>query len=138
MKPFMMLSSMVLSFLLVMPVSAESIERLFTTMEQRQQIDQQRWQAKHPSAKAQAPAQVQASNRRFSFDALISTEQGSVVWVNGKMYDRFATYEGVSFDPKSVRQGQLTLSTSKGVKKLSLGKVYWIDHGKVLEAYEKP
>ena len=121
-----------------MPILAEDLQRLLTTSQQRAQIDHERWQAKQPITQKTDDGAKAESQRQLFFEALLKTEKGYSVWLNGRMYDKKHNLQGVVIDPSQVNAGQLILQTPKGNRRLALGQVYWIDHDKVLEPYEKP
>ncbi len=119
-------------------VQAQGLQRLLTTPEQRAQIDHERWQAKQPVAQKQGDAAVAPMQRQLFFEALLKTEKGYSVWLNGRMLDHKQNWQGIIIDPNQIRAGQLVLQTAKGSRRLALGQVYWIEQDKVLEPYEKP
>lgn len=134
----MMLLTLYLFSLLVGLVHAEGLERLLTTAQQRAQIDHERWQAKQPVAQKNGDAPKVELQRQLFFEALLKTEKGYSVWINGLMVDRQQSLLGIVIDPNQIRAGQLVLKTVKGSRRLALGQVYWIEQDKVLEPYEKP
>ena len=142
MKATRVLSLMGFSLLvLCVPMSlvyAEELEQLLTSAQQRAKIDHERWQAKHPKALTSSGSEQVAGQRQLFFEALLKTEKGYSVWLNGRMYDSQQRLQGIVIDPKQIRAGQLILQTPKGSRRLALGQVYWIDQDKVLEPYEKP
>lgn len=121
-------------------VQAQGLERLFTSAAQRSQIDQERWQSKQQTQKSSnsAGSAEGPRQRQLFFEALLKTERGFSVWLNGRMFDQPQNLQGIRFDPNQVRAAQLYLQTPKGIRRLALGQVYWIDQDKVLEPYEKP
>ncbi len=119
-------------------VQAESLERLLTTPQQRAQIDTERWQAKNPQAAVSQSTDAPTLQRKLIFEALLKTEQGYSIWINGQLIERKQRLYGISIDPSQVRLGVLPLKTPSGNRRLALGQVYWIDQDKVLEPYEKP
>lgn len=135
----MILSVMSFSLSLwAVPLLAEDLQRLLTTSQQRAQIDHERWQAKQSITQKQDEGVKVELQRQLFFEALLKTEKGYSVWLNGRMYDQKHNLQGIVIDPSQVRAGQLMLQTPKGSRRLALGQVYWIEQDKVLEPYEKP
>jgi hypothetical protein len=119
-------------------VTAQNLERLLTSLQQREQINQERLQAKMPKPSKKIEKQNAIKDRRLSFEALLKTEKGYSVWLNGRMYDQKNILMGIQIDPNQMYANKLWLKTSSGTRALALGQVYWIDQDKVLEPYEKP
>ena len=119
-------------------VYANELQQLFTSAQQRAQIDHERWQSKQTVVQKSGDLAPVEWHRQLFFEALLKTEKGHSVWLNGRMLDRKETLQGIVIDPHQIRSGQLLLQTPKGMRRLSLGQVYWIEQDKVLESYEKP
>ncbi len=120
---------------------AESIEldRLFTTADQRAVIDRDRLAFKRQvSTHGSSGVSVQHSDRRLFFEALLRTEAGYSIWLNGNMIEGTKQYHGILLNTKAISAGSLILNTPNGIRKLGLGQVYWIDQDKITESYEQP
>lgn len=116
-------------------VQASQFERLFTTVEQRNYIDAERERAKAPEKGQQ---KYEKQYNRIVFDALLKTEKGHNVWINGFLVSERQKINGIVIDPRQFNAGFLTIHTAHGYRKIALGQSYWIDEDKVLEAYEQP
>lgn len=118
----------------------ETLQRLFTTAEQRAQIDLERDRAKHPQT-VQAESvkqQVSSQQHKLYFEALLHTEKGYSLWLNGRLIDQAQSIYGIWVDPSRIQQGRLPLTVGKQVRWLGLGQVYWVEQDRVREVYEKP
>jgi len=114
----------------------ESLQRLFTTADERVLIEQQKRQASLASVlTGQEKPQVFAIADRISLDAVLLGSK-KVVWVNRQLIDRPTTIAGIVVDPKHATMSGLLLLTPKGKKWLKQGQVYLTESGKVVERYE--
>lgn len=115
------------------------LERLFTTAGQRAVIDKD-----HLAFKRQvfihgsSSGSVQHADRRLFFEALLRTETGYSIWLNGNMIEGEREYHGILLNTKAITAGRLILNTPNGIRKLGLGQVYWVDQDKITESYEQP
>lgn len=115
------------------------LERLFTTAEQRVIIDRDHLAFKRQALnRGSLSGHPQHVARRLFFEALLRTEAGYSVWLNGRMVEGEKEYYGVSLNAKAIKSGKLTLKTPNGIRKLGLGQVYWVDQDKITESYEQP
>jgi hypothetical protein len=113
-----------------------SLQRLFTTAEERTLINQQKHQARiQSSLTGQEKPPVFAIADRISLDAVLLGSK-KVVWVNRQLIDRPTTIAGIVVDPKHATMSGLLLLTPKGKKWLKQGQVYLTESGKVVERYE--
>lgn len=121
-------------------VSAEDgFNRLFTTPEQRKLIDEQRQNAKSSYVRKGIDSNNLLSSVTYlSFDALLKTEKGYSIWINGRLMEKAQKIEGIWVDPERVINGKLSLVTDKGIVSLALGQVYWVNKHRVLEKYASP
>lgn len=140
MKFFFMFVVALIEFSTVRIVAAEdSLNRLFTTSEQRKQIDEERKNSKTSNKYTDTLRSHESDSVLYlSFDALLKTEIGYSVWINGRLIDAPQKVSGIWLDPKNLVDGKITFSTDKGVVKLKLGQVYWLNNHKVFEQYAKP
>lgn len=114
-------------------------ERLFTTAEQRAVIDKDHLAFKRQVLSGQTNAKsIKQADRRLFFEALLRTEVGYSVWLNGAMVEGEKAYHDISFNTRSIKSGKLVLKTPKGIRKLRIGQVYWVDQDKITESYEQP
>lgn len=115
------------------------LERLFTTAGQRVVIDKDHLAFKRQVLSAQKDGNSgKLADRRLFFEALLRTEVGYSVWLNGAMVEGETAYHDISFNTRSIKFGKLVLKTPKGVRKLGIGQVYWVDQDKITESYEQP
>lgn len=115
------------------------LERLFTTAKQRDIIDKDHFAFKRQAfTHGWSSASVQHKDRRLSFDALLRTEAGYSIWLNGRMIEGEKEYHGILLNTKTINAGRLILNTPNGIRKLGLGQVYWVDQDKITESYEQP
>lgn len=120
-------------------LDAHHIDRLFTTKEQREAIDKANYLAgKALSRLGGDLSYAESSQRRLFFEALLKTEAGYRVWLNGNLIDDAADIFGVKVSMRALEKHQLLLQTANGVRKLAIGQVYWIDQDKITESYERP
>lgn len=110
----------------------ESLQRLFTTAQERVLINQQIQQASLGVVQSNA---VVAVSDRLSLDAVLIGAK-KVVWVNRQLIDRPTTIAGIAVDPNNVSKRGLWLDTPNGKKLLKQGQVYLTESGKVVERYE--
>lgn len=127
----------VLGLLCYSSVSVASFERLFTTSEQRKDIDSQRTDAKRQAIQGTSLSQS-SSAKAIVFEAMIKSELGYTLWINGRQISKPISLFGINIDPKQINVTELILKTPKGIRKVGLGQVYWVDQDKVLEYYERP
>lgn len=128
---------MMLGLLCYSSVSVASFERLFTTSEQRKDIDSQRTDAKRQAIQGMSLSQS-SSAKAIVFEAMIKSELGYTLWINGRQISKPISLFGINIDPKQINVTELILKTPKGMRKVGLGQVYWVDQDKVLEYYERP
>lgn len=112
------------------------LQRLFTTSAERVAINEQRLGSE--LSEEEKKALRLDANRRLHFEALLRTEAGYSLWLNGRLIERAIIIGGIQVDPKKIFGNQLHIQTEHGVRRIALGQVYWITQDKVLEAYEKP
>lgn len=127
-----------LVLLLYPALSAASFERLFTTAEQRQQIDEQAAEFKRHSVAGEAASMQNSAIKLLYFEAMIRSEVGYTIWINGQQVSKPTQLFGIKIDPQQMSGTSLILKTARGIRKLGLGQVYWVEQDKVLEGYEKP
>ncbi|OYY24491.1 MAG: hypothetical protein B7Y68_03310 [Thiotrichales bacterium 35-46-9] len=115
------------------------LERLFTTAEQRAIIDRDHLAFKKQiSTRGSSSVSVQHANRSLFFEALLRTEAGYSIWLNGSMIEGVKVVHGILLNTKKISAGNLILNTPNGIRKLGLGQVYWVDQDKITESYEQP
>jgi hypothetical protein len=113
-----------------------SLQRLFTTADERVLIEQQKRQASlKPEAMAEQKRQDVAVTDRISLDALLIGYRNAI-WVNQKMIDKVTEINGILIDPKNVTKKGLWITTPSGKKWLKQGQVYLTTSDKVVERYE--
>lgn len=119
-------------------LSAASFERLFTTAEQRHKIDGQAAEFKRYSVGGEVAPFQSSVIKLLYFEAMIRSEVGYTLWINGRQVSKPTQLFGITIDPQQMTGTSLILKTARGIRKVGLGQVYWVEQDKVLESYEKP
>lgn len=127
-----------LVLLLYPALSAASFERLFTTAEQRKQIDAQAADFKRHSVVGEAAPMQNSAIKLLYFEAMIRSEVGYTLWINGQQVSKPTQLFGIKIDPQQMSGTSLILKTTRGIRKVGLGQIYWVEQDRVLESYEKP
>jgi len=114
--------------------------RLFTTQQQRVLIEQEQSsfvlnQHKH---RLNLDASPEGNHRRLFFEALMLTDTGYAIGLNGRFIEAETHLEGIAMNRSQIATGVLILQTAKGVRRLGVGQIYWIEQDKVTESYEQP
>ena len=131
--------SLAAACLLVAPPDAAGLGRLFSTPQERAQLDAMRRRAEHepPGGNAMQPEQV-TDSARLRVDGLVVREHGpDSVWINGEWVNRDGTTrEGIRVLGEAGGRVKILLPHGTAAIRLKAGQHVDLATGTVRDAYE--